>query len=350
MRLVTFDSLPRGQGPVRIGEKPWLTLGGLHDNDSLELDERGLHLTATELASGVLVVGDHQRLKFFDPRGQLQRIVGRAGHGPGEFSSIRDLCPQRDSTLIVIDDDGRISHWSSDGDHLRTHERLGFIPLRGCTPDGKLLVQVSEAGEPAFDPQVRRRLKTVLSRPDGTLVAELGRMPAPEYFGQIFFEPGYAVSETGVLVGDSRTFVLTEHDLTTGASTKRWQLRHALRELSSALWDSLVDISVPRNASAATAARIRSSRERLGNPGVLPGFHRLLVDGDGGMWLSRYFDSRRWLVIDSGGRRLSELILPVDSTARPDLAGFTRRGPIVKYIDSDGARVLSFHDRIRPVR
>ena len=118
-------------------------------------------------------------------------------------------------------------------------------------------------------------------------------MPAPEYFGQIFFEPGYAVSETGVLVGDSRTFVLTEHDLTTGASTKRWQLRHALRELSSALWDSLVDISVPRNASAATAARIRSSRERLGNPGVLPGFHRLLVDGDGGIWLSRYFDSRR---------------------------------------------------------
>lgn len=104
VRLVEFVRLPKGEGALRFASRARLRLGGLRDNDSLEFDPRGIYLTATRLADGRLVVGDNRRLKFFKSDGSPQQIVGRGGAGPGEFSAIRDLCPQSDSTLVVLDD------------------------------------------------------------------------------------------------------------------------------------------------------------------------------------------------------------------------------------------------------
>ena len=81
----------------------------MSDADSTEFDPRALRIDVAELPSGDVVVADHQRLKYFDAQGKLLRIAGRAGSGPGEFSAIRELCAQADSTVVVIDDDGR---WS----------------------------------------------------------------------------------------------------------------------------------------------------------------------------------------------------------------------------------------------
>lgn len=343
VQLADFDSLPAGEGLLRVESSPYLTLGGLHENDSLEFDVRGQYLSSAELVSGGIVVGDHQRLKFYSARGQLRRIVGRTGHGPGEFSSVRDLCPQADSSLVVIDDDGRISRWSAQGDHLGTYERPGFIPRFGCTAGGGLVVQTARAGEPEFARNVRRLQRTSLTDVRGSKRALLGDLPAPEYFGQIFFEPGYAVTDRRLLVGDPRTFEVREYDTAHGRLVRRWSVRNALRELNSATWDSLLALSIPRNATAEQRQRIVNARERVGNPGVIPAFHRMLVDNDQRIWMSRYFDSRRWLVIDSGGMRLSQFVVPVDSTCRPDVVGFSRAGPIVRLVDEHGAPVLRFY-------
>lgn len=338
-RRIVFDSLPSAVGPVRITQQPWLELGGLSDADSLEFDQRSMRVEGVELVSGEIVVGDNQRLKFFDRTGRLLRISGRSGSGPGEFTSIRELCPQDDSTVVAIDDDGRWSHWSHSGEHIKTNAREGFIPPHACAPNGQMLIQIEAPGEAIPAPGARRMVATRRVGIDGGVRGEIGSLPAPEYFGQIFYEPGYWLTGQWLLVGDPRTFELERYGAANWKVVEKWRVGGALRTIGDAEWDSLQRSIIPPNSSLTARTRL----PRIVNPKVFPGFAAMRVDQDDRIWLSVYFEQRQWLLIDRNGTRLSRLTLPYAAEARPQLAGFVGHGVVIRHVDDDGAVRLSFH-------
>ncbi|HEY0931411.1 MAG TPA: hypothetical protein VGE27_15930 [Gemmatimonas sp.] len=343
VKIVSFDSLPVADGPLRLESRPWLQLGGLHENDSLEFDARGFELTAAELASGEIVVGDHQRLKYFQRSGKLLHIVGRAGHGPGEFTPIRQLCAQSDSTLSVIDFNGRWSQWDRAGNHRRTTERLGLVPFYGCSPDGTMLAQRADLSAPTPSSSRRRLLDTKVYGRDGAVVHDLGALSASEVFSQLFYDPGFALTAQSVIVGDPRTFEVRSYDLDRRVVTAMWRVKNALRPLTTESWDSLVQSSIPSNNTPANRQQMVAVWTRIGKPDAYPAFWRLHRDSASRIWLGVYFDTRRQIVLDVESGRLSRLTIPIDAKYRPSIAGFTSVGPIVRHFDDDGAVRLSFY-------
>ncbi len=340
VHLMDFARLPTGTGPVQLASRPSLTLGGIHDNDSLEFDARAAYLSAVQLADGQIVVGDHHRLKYYDERGQLVRIAGRYGLGPGEFVGIRELCAQTDSTLLVIDDAGNWSVWDRDGRLRHTHPRVGFVPYSGCAAEGRIL-----AREPGMDAtlsvKTRRVLPYAVYGIDGTLRQSVGSLAASEYFGQIFFEPSFALTQGELLIADPHAFEVRLQSLATGLTTTRWRVENALRELTDATWDSLNASTAPRNLTAAQRQQRIARLDALGKPATYPAFWKVMLDAQRRIWINPYFDHQRWFVIDSGGARLSMLRLPLAESARAQIAGFAGDRVVVRRVDADGAPQLS---------
>ncbi|MBP6775512.1 MAG: hypothetical protein KA154_21165 [Gemmatimonadaceae bacterium] len=340
VHLVDFARLPTGTGPVQLASRPSITLGGIHDNDSLEFDARAAYLSAVQLADGQIVVGDHHRLKYYDERGQLVRIAGRYGLGPGEFVGIRELCAQTDSTLLVIDDAGNWSVWDRDGRLRHTQPRVGFVPYSGCAAEGRIL-----AREPGMDAtlsvKTRRVLPYAVYGIDGTLRQSVGSLAASEYFGQIFFEPSFALTQGELLIADPHAFEVRLQSLATGLTTTRWRVENALRELTDATWDSLNASTAPRNLTAAQRQQRIARLDALGKPATYPAFWKVMLDAQRRIWINPYFDHQRWFVIDSGGARLSMLRLPLAESARAQIAGFAGDRVVVRRVDADGAPQLS---------
>ncbi len=75
---------------------------------------------------GDVYVGDRQlnEVRKFDREGRYLLTVGRKGQGPGEFQSIRTVSVNPRDELIVYDMAGRISVFSSRGEHKETTKKL----------------------------------------------------------------------------------------------------------------------------------------------------------------------------------------------------------------------------------
>lgn len=338
--LVEFARLPQGPGPLRIAARPSFRLGGLYDNDSLEFDPRA-HLPVVALVDGTIVVGDHQRLKFYAPDGTLLRIAGRYGYGPGEFDSIRDLCPQADTTLAVIDGDGRWSVWNRQGQLLHAHEREGVIPNRACSASGDLLVL--DGLHTVVETDGRRRAPYTFHRLDGTPRLTIGPLSVSEYFVNVLFIPAFTFHGQSLLIGDSRTFALQEVSIEDGRTLRRWYVHGGMRPMSQAVYDSIVESGFPRDASADQRKKTLARAAELGNPGVFPAFFEVRYDPAGRIWINPAFERWRWYVIDRQGMRLSLVTLPMPPTELAKLEGFTDRHVVIHQFDADGAPILSFH-------
>ena len=341
VRLVEFVRRPKGEGALRFASRARLRLGGLRDNDSLEFDPRGIYLTATRLADGRLVVGDNRRLKFFKSDGSPQQIVGRGGAGPGEFSAIRDLCPQSDSTLVVLDDDGRWTVWSRDGTLLHTQSRVGQVPGNACSLNGTILSYVSPF-EGSFAPSARPMRSMAIFQRDGSLLYTIGRQPADEYYGQLFFVPSFTLSANTLLIADARTFEVRQLVLPSLATVQRISLRNGLRELTRGEWDSINLTLFPFNATATQRKDVLARLEQLGKPATYPAFSQVRSDPTGRIWINPYFDHQHWYVIDRDATRLSRVTLPFAESERPRLVGFAGSDAVIRHLDEDGAVVLSF--------
>ena len=356
IHLVNFARLPTGLGAVRLASRPYLTLGGIQENDSLEFDARGIFLSGTSLADGQIVVGDHQRLKYFDGRGRLVRIVGRGGNGPGEFSDVRDLCPQRDSSLVVLDADGRWTVWDRSGNLRHTQARLGLVPYNGCSSDGSVIVRDFSMGA-TYDATRRRMLPYALYRTDGTLLQPLGRLAASEYFGPIFFEPSFGILAGELLIGEPQRFEVRTQSLATGRVTKMWRVQGALRELTDAAWDTLMTTGFPSDATPEQRKKHISRMREFVKPASYPAFWLVRADPRGRIWINPYFDHQLWYVIDHGGSRISLVSLPLPQAQRPQLVGFAEDDVVLRHVDESGAAQLSFYrvetlqdQRVKPER
>lgn len=185
-------------------------------------------------------------------------------------------------------------------------------------------------------------LPDALYSADGRVVQPLGRLAASEYFGQLYFEPSFAVLSDGLLVAEPQRFEVRVQSLTTGAVTKRWRVLGAERPLSNAAWDSLIESTFPSDASAEQRQKKRARLAELGKPAAYPAFWKVLADPRGRIWINPYFDHVHWYLISSDGTSLSLLTLPIPETSRPQLVDFAGDYAVIRHVDDNGAAVLSF--------
>jgi len=123
---------------------------------------------ASEDLRGRIVFADpsDRNVKVYDATGALAAVVGRAGHGPGEFSALWTAQAYYDSILAYDVDGPRLSVFAPDG-RFAASRRLGAggppTPLSIRVVDDSLLLLIS--GIPTPD---NRRLLSLV-RPDGSV-------------------------------------------------------------------------------------------------------------------------------------------------------------------------------------
>lgn len=89
-----------------IDPEPEFVLGGVEDvdalaNDSAQLIWRVVGLARLPDGRVAVLSSENQQLLLFEPSGELSRIIGRAGEGPGEFTRPEKLQYLPPDTLVV---------------------------------------------------------------------------------------------------------------------------------------------------------------------------------------------------------------------------------------------------------
>jgi hypothetical protein len=346
VQLFEYTRLPVESGSIRLAARPSLVLGGLQDHDSLEFDARSVFRSAAQLADGQLVVGDYQRLRYYDRRGRLLRTVGRGGHGPGEFMSVRDLCAQADSTLLVVDDDSRWTVWDRHGALKDDHPRVGLIPYHACSAKGDLIVRELPTGN-EITADGSRALPYALYRRDGTRQQSLGQLAASDYYAGVFFEPSFGMMGTDLMIADPHRWEIRTQSPVTGRVNRAWRVSNAVVPFTEQDWQKVINESHPRNDTPEQRKARTARATARGKPATWPAFLEVRVDPRGWFWITPDTNFDRWYVIDGDGR-LSLVKSPFPPEARPRLAGFTDDGAIISHLDEDGAVRFAFYAVVGP--
>ena len=71
-----------------------------------------------------------KRIQMFDRDGRHLKTLGKAGQGPGEFSSLSGMTIAGDLLIVQDRSNGRFSTWTLDGDHVGEHQRASRTWLR----------------------------------------------------------------------------------------------------------------------------------------------------------------------------------------------------------------------------
>lgn len=333
IEIVEIQSL--SNAPVLVLDSAFLELGGTQQDTNAEFDSRNPFLEGIQLSSGKFVINDLDRLKWFSGDGRLLRIAGRSGSGPGEFSQIRELCRLNGDSVLAIDySSGTLTVWDSEGNHVATWSRPGFIPLGGCTSDGMVLVQTETT-----DPRTPyRTVNHALKKLNGELVRELGLLPAPNNLPPFFVEPSVIVSPGSMIVAPADSFTIKIHQanghllrVIRVLTPTRQISRNDLRERVSQLY----------SGSALDPQRAKQIERMMSypHPTTYPAYGRVRVDSHRRIWVNDYEDRQVWVIFTESGKVLGRLRLSSDT----ELAGLACECVILRHRDSDGALKLSFH-------
>ena len=131
--------------------------------------------------------------------------------------------------------------------------------------------------------------------------------------------------------------------LSTGRVTKMWRVQGALRELTDAVWDTLMTTGFPSDATAEQRRKHISRMKQFVKPPAYPAFGRVRADPRGRIWINPYFDHLHWYVIDNAGSRISLVSLPLPEDQRPQLVGFADESVVIRHVDESGGAQLSFY-------
>ena len=109
----------------RMDVEPGIVLGGSDrsppQGDSAHLIWQVSGLARLEDGRVAVLSRGNRQLYLFEPTGELSRVMGREGRGPGEFGGPAELQYLRPDTLAVWDSwFGPVSYFHADGDLIRT--------------------------------------------------------------------------------------------------------------------------------------------------------------------------------------------------------------------------------------
>ncbi len=319
------DDLPRWS----INERPILDIG---DDAAGIVESAGDVNGATRLPDGRIIVADRQSssLTFFAANGTLEKRVGRAGRGPGEFVHLSHLMRCGDSLLVY--DSGKYSVYSLDGVLHRQFTLAGPSPgerayRTACNSTGVLLSYGWDLLKnlPRQSSVVRTTVPYWLSRSDGTLLATLGRFWSSERWASI----GDKVSGTGplplgkqpvVAVGRSRAYVGFADSLAVEVFTLDGVRASTIRRDGPVRKSTSADIE--RFKLLDTLGRSQVDNERtveewreMQFPQTLPAYSSMVVDSDDNLWIRLYPEASEtratWIGFTSDGAGLAQVALPL---------------------------------------
>lgn len=309
------------------------------------LDSPGHILTQV----GSLVVGSNDQIylsqpqerliRVYDRSGLPVRLIGGPGDGPGEFRSIFWITLVGDTLVGMDHGSRRLSFFSAEGDFLEsrglTSPALGDeyfpTPPFGFFSDGSAIVS------PTFSPGTVRRIPYLRIDREGAILDTLwwqdleglwvdsstervrGSLPHPfPYSPRIAFGPdGFVVADQGITSEAwSPEFGLTWHSQ---AGDTVWDHRYSYTPI--ALESTEVDRAVSRLAESPSIRFIhgdageaeRHIRSRLHVPPVYPPIARLVMAGDGIIWLAREpagAEHTIWMAVGDRGEVLGSVALP----------------------------------------
>lgn len=145
---------------------------------SVRQDSRGRIFVNTDVnKDGILL---------FDSEWQAERILGRAGRGPGEFFSIVSINITAGDTLVVLDrGNKRISFFDSTLEHVRDMSFWGMPHYAESIvlPNGELVISADMPGPDAFGIPIHR--VDTGGNVTHSFGAEPGRSVAGDYYGTV---------------------------------------------------------------------------------------------------------------------------------------------------------------------
>ncbi|MCY3699380.1 MAG: hypothetical protein OXH46_07055 [Gemmatimonadetes bacterium] len=209
--VAAFGHAEQERSSFRVSEPPRLQIGSVDGGESSFFRIADV----TRLQDGRLLVANagSGELKFFGPRGEFLRSLGRRGEGPGEFRNLKNVVELESGGIAVFDVGlGRVTVFSGGGDLERAYDvtrKLGEIGIRihmfGFLPNGNLvgLREVDGEGTEVVYGTSERRLifKSPVVQP--VLIDTAGRaipfgrpMPGDEVVSQV--ESGMVGGRIGV--------------------------------------------------------------------------------------------------------------------------------------------------------
>jgi hypothetical protein len=302
--------------------------------------------------------------------GERQRVLGRAGSGPGEFQQIGGISIVGDTLVAVDARQSRIvrfslstgAHIGTDRYHPQIHAETGRVAWpRVRTPDGSYwaspLMDMAQVATGRI-----RELPILIVTPDGDVIREIARRNVAGSIGSIsvggrivqFIQP--LVKPTLFeYAPDGSTAGLAEPlaDRRGEAGWKRVVLfdhhgnvlfdriyRSAPVPVTQEVQDSLVDwlASIAGRGGHTVAARPAVVRE-LVVPRHYPAVQRLLVGDDRSVWIQGPGPPGArptWTVLDPYGAEIARVVSPADVELRlvsPNAAWGVQTDPLgVEYL------------------
>lgn len=309
------------------------------------------------MANGNVVVandGNHT-IVAFNNRGEEQWRFGRAGEGPGEFTSFLSLAALGDTVYVFDFTNRKLTAINPDGT-LKGVTQIALsdpnLELAGGLDDGTLLFISRNLLGP--NPGINRDSVNYLKvRPDGTLLGTMGwgryrnvDFAMTEFGPNIHNEALGAIGSvaahgSGVAHADGSTAQVTVRNADgTIARMIRWS--EALRPVTDADRDAFI---AAERASTSDEYQQRQLEAWLPNivwPAALPVTGTVLSRSDGGLLVAEYCDATgdhhcAWRVIDANGRWRRTVCLPVRATE----AVATGEGLVTVSVDDQGFEVVS---------
>jgi hypothetical protein len=358
MLAVPFVAATQGPASWQIADAPITSAGS---------NEEFAGVTSGAFFSdGAFVIGDvmNARLAVFNAQGRLEKMIGRAGAGPGEFQNLAWAHSYRGDSIATYDRaQRRVTVFSRSGDPARsviiTSPGDGWGPEAvALLHDGRLLVRTTRAvGAEASPPGIHVAVMELwiyssagapVRRIAGNLVdLEWVKLASPRL---LMPRPFAAVSlvatrDSSVVVADSATAPIRELSLA-GEEIRRFGVRPAQRTPSAA------HVSAYREDRLATARRSNNPSavamqtrilDATPYPEHVPSFRRMFVDREGRLWVEEFPEPRarrqRLRVYATDGRLLSHVLGP-DRGRVLDVLG-TRA--LVAWSDEDGVPYVRVH-------
>lgn len=301
---------------------------------------------AIRLSDGRIVIanGGSRELRIYDAEGRYLDAYGREGSGPGEFNNLTSLHLLPGDSLAAWDGIlRRLTIFAPDGSVGRdqTFSALASFmpPVIGVFSDGTLLSASGKRGATgASREQYRDTLLWVRVRSDTTWMDVIGRDlgaeqmlvsgPSGERNYQVMFgRTAYAAG------GGDRWFAGENGSYAIAVRNPAGTLAAVIRKAIDPRAVTADQLAATREREARMRARSDSAMRRLmarmGSPytpgptlaidevphrATYPFFDRLLVDGEGNLWVRDYLIAdeapQRWSVFDRAGRWLGEVETP----------------------------------------